>query len=135
MELFDFCKDSLVPTTLVRDNASVMSLGGWQFTAKPTTPFQRRFKVMLHGLCWYTNSNDGRYDPYYRPRHNARRLELFYQEHEMWKPFLWVHPHLGYAPLTCRFQSPLNVPEGIENSGGLISALEVNLIEHNAGFS
>jgi hypothetical protein len=133
MKTFKFCPDSLVPETLVRENAQVMSLGGWQFTARPTTPFQRRFKITLHGLRWYTY-DDGRYDPVTDPDHNAHLLERFYAEHEMWKPFTWVHPHIGYAPIECRFQSLLNVPAAIPNSAGLIEPLEVNLIEHNPGF-
>lgn len=134
MKTFTFCKDSLVPETLARENVNVVSLGGWQFTARPTTPFQRKFKVMLHGLHWYLNSADSRYDVVTDPDNNARLLELFYEEHEMWKPFLWVHPHLNYEPIECRFQSPVNVPAGLSNSNGLIQAFEINFVENNPGY-
>lgn len=134
MKVFNFCPDSQVPETLTRENTSVMSLGGWQFTARPTTPFQRRFKLTLHGLRWFLDERNDAYDEVTDPKLNARLLELFYQEHEMWKPFEWFHPHIPYKPLACRFQSPLNVPAALENSDGLIGALEVNFVEHNAGF-
>lgn len=132
MDTFSFCPDRMVAETLPRDAPqSVMSLNGWQFTARPTTPYQRKLKVTLHGLRWYTQAN-GLYDTTTNPTFNARLLEQFYEAHETWDPFLFNHPHFG--TMTVRFAATLAVPAGLPNSGGLIGPVEVNFIHHNPGF-
>lgn len=133
LETFNFCPNSLVPVTMPRDPQQVLSMNGWSFSAKPTTPFQRRFRVTLHGLRWYTNNTTGLYDSTTNPTINARALELFYERHETWKTFTWVHPHLG--SLTCRFGASLTVPEGLPNANGLIGPLEITIIHNDPGFS
>jgi hypothetical protein len=134
VDTFSFCPNSLVPVTMPREPVQVVSFNGWQFTAKPTTPYQRRFKVTLHGMKWFLNSATGVYDSTTTPTINARALELFYQAHEGWDPFLWQHPHIA-TPLTVRFGAPVVVPEALPNSGGRCAPLEINLIEHNAGYT
>lgn len=132
MATFNFCPNGLVPVTVPREPQQVLSMNGWAFSAKPTTPYQKQFRVKLHGLRWYTDPVTGLYDSATNPTVNARALELFYQEHETWKSFDWVHPHLG--AMVCRFQNQLTVPEGIENGGGLLEPLEIVLIQHNPGY-
>lgn len=135
MDTFDFSPERYVPETIARDaTATAITMNGWQFVAKPTTPYQRKFKLTLHGLRWYLDDQSGFYDPNRNPKFNARRLELFYQQHEQWKPFNFVHQHLGFKPILCRFATTLNVPAGQQNSGGLLAPLEVQLIEHNPGY-
>lgn len=134
MATFDFCPNSQVAVTLPRENANVVTMNGWTFTGRPTTPHQRKFRVKLFGLRWYldTAGSLSEYNTTTDPLHNAARLEEFYSQHEMWLPFDYTHPHRG--PMLCRFATPLIVPEGIPNSGGLIEPLEVTLIHHNAGY-
>jgi hypothetical protein len=133
--MFDFCLNSRVVTNLAPENDGiVVSSNGWTHTSRPTTPYQLRFKVMLYGLRWYLEGNTDFYDPFADPEHNARRLELFYREHQRWKPFKFSHPHLGYQPIDCRFVAPISVPAAVENSGGVIEPLEVQLLHHNPGF-
>jgi hypothetical protein len=134
MAVFDFAPERYVPGTLPRENgsASVITMGGWQFTSKPTTPYQRRFKLTLYGMRWYL-TNGGLFDDVTDPTFNAFLLEKFYQEHEMWKPFDFNHQHIG--PLVCRFALPLTVPAAEANSSGLIKSVEVNFIEHNPGYN
>jgi len=134
MDTFDFCPNHYVPETLPREGgATTVSLGGWQFSAKPTTPYQRRFKLTLHGLRWYLDDT-GIYDAATDPSFNAKRLEEFYQRNEMWNPFLFRHQHLSPVPIQCRFAAPVTVPAGEKNSGGFIAPLEVQLIHHNPGY-
>ena len=133
---FEFCPERNVPETLPRQgNDPVVTMGGWQFTSRPTAPYQRRFKITLHGLRWYLDDKDGTYDLVTDPKFNARLLEKFYEVHETWKPFLWQHQHLSPRPLLVRFASAVTVPAGDKNSGGFIAPVEVNFIEHNPGFS
>jgi hypothetical protein len=114
------------------DPVKGISMNGWTFTAKPTIPYQRKWKVTLHGMKWFLQSN-GLFDTTTQPMINARRLELFYQSNGVWDNFSWTHPHLG--ALTCRFDAAVAVPAGIPNSGGLIEAFEITLVEHNPGYS
>jgi hypothetical protein len=134
MAVFDFCPKSLVPVTIPREQQSVVTMNGWQFTSKPTTPYVRRFKVTLHGLRWILNAATGLYDAATTPTINAKALEDFYKAHEQWNSFTWQHPHIS-APLTLRFAAPLTVPEALPNSGGWLGPLEVMFIEHNPGYS
>lgn len=129
--VFDFCPNSLVPELLPPEAPSGMSLNGWNFSAKPTIPYQRSWKVTLHGLRWYLNSN-GTYDNTTDPTRNARRLEEFYAANQTWDSFTWAHPHEG--ALTVRFKSPVTVTAGMSRSGGLVPAFEITLVAHNPGY-
>lgn len=134
MAVFTFAPERYVPESLPRESSSpsLVTMNGWQFSSKPTTPYQRRFKLTLYGMRWYT-LNSGLFDEETNSNFNARALEKFYEAHELWKPFDFTHQHLGF--MSCRFASPLTVPAGEQNSGGLIKAVEVNLIQHNPGYS
>lgn len=132
MDIFDFAPDRNVPETLPRDAASGMTMNGWNFSARPTTPYQRTYRVTLHGMRWYTHPVTGLWDVTTNRFFNARRLEEFYERHETWDPFTWYHQHFG--ELTVRFKNPLTVPKGEINSGGLIPAFEMQLIHHNPSY-
>jgi hypothetical protein len=121
----------MVPRTKPPQASQVMSMNGWPFTSKPKVPYQKSFAVKLQGMYWYLKSN-GYFDVSTNPRYNARRLELFYERHGVWKPFDFPHPHLGL--LRCRFSQPLEIPEAIANSGGLVDAFDVNLVHHDPGY-
>jgi len=131
METFNFCPERYVPETLPRDPVSGMSMNGWNFSARPTTPYQRRFKLTLFGLRWYLNGA-GRWDVTTDPFFNARRLEEFYEAHETWNPFHFEHQHFG--PLVCRFSAAVVIPKGEVNSGGQIAPVEIQLVHHNPGY-
>lgn len=123
---FNFCPESQVPTTVTRDTSNTVTLNGWTFSARPISPMQRKFRVKLFGLRWYLASDDT-YDTTTDPTHNAKLLEDFYFDHEMWDTFTWDHPHLG--TLTVRFAEPVTVPPGIENGNGWLEPLEIVLAE------
>jgi hypothetical protein len=134
METFDFCPDRNIPETLPRETSnSSMSMNGWNFSARPTTPYQRKFKISLQGVRWYLDPVTGLYDPLANPKFNAHALEKFYARHETWNPFIFKHQHIG--DLVVRFASPLIVPAAKANSGGLIDPIEMMLLHHNPGFS
>lgn len=132
METFNFCPNTLVPEMLPREQGSVVSMGGWTFTAKPTTPFVKSWNLTLHGLYWRLDEFDI-FDASDRPETNAKALEEFYQRHELWAPFEWAHPHAGQTT-EYRFKAPVVVPKALTNSGGLIEPFQIQLIEHNPGY-
>lgn len=133
METFNFCPNSLVPEMLPREQSQIMSLGGWSFSSKPTVPFVKTYRLTLYGLYWFLDEYD-RFNPAVTPEINARALELFYERHELWRPFLWTHPHIG-SQAEYRFKNIVTVPKALPNSNGLVDALEVQLIEHNPGYT
>lgn len=132
MDVWDFCPGRMVPRTKPPQATVGVSMNGWQFSSRPTVPFQKTFLVKLHGLTWYLNDASGLFDPLTDARFNARRFEQFYEEHGTWKPFTFPHPHFGN--ILCRFAAAPEVPEGIPNSGGLIEGFDVQLVEHNPGY-
>lgn len=132
-DVFDFCPGRNVPETLPRDAPqSTMSMGGWQFSSRPTTPYQRKIKLTLHGLRWYLDDATGRYDYVTNEQFNARALERFYEARETWSPFTLKHQHFG--DMTVRFAVPVTVPKALPDSGGLIAPFEVTFIHHNPGY-
>lgn len=126
MDTFTFAPNSKVPETLTRETSNTVTMNGWLFSARPTSPMQRRFRLVVHGLRWYLNTDDT-YDATTNPTINARALENFYSAHEMWDPFIFPHPHLGN--LVVKFAAPLNVPAGQKDGGGLLEPLEIMLVE------
>lgn len=130
--IFDFCPAYMVPRNKPpTSDVKGVSMNGWFFSSKPKIPYQKTFVVKLQGMQWYLK-NGGLYDSSTNPRYNARRLELFYEENGMWDHFDFPHPHLGV--LKCRFATPVEVPEAIMNSDGLIDAFEVQLVHHDPGY-
>lgn len=132
-ETFSFCPDRYVPETLPPEPLQGLSMNGWTFTSRPEVPYQRKFKLTLHGLHWYLDGS-GHYDTGTNPNFNAKLLEEFYQRHQTWLPFLWTHQHIGGTPLTVRFAQQLVIPAAAENSGGLINPIEVTFIHHDPGY-
>lgn len=128
---FDFAPDRHVPVTLPPEPMQTVSMNGWTFSAKPTVPYVRKFRLTLHGMRWYLQGN-GLFDVTTNPSFNARRLEAFYEANGTWDNFAYAHPHFG--TMQCRFASAVSIPEGLPNSGGLIDGFQVELIQHNPGY-
>lgn len=130
-DLFNFCPDYMVPRTKPPQASQVMSMNGWAFSAKPKVPYQKTFVVKLQGMRWYLLANN-LYDEVTNPQYNARLLEKFYEAHGVWQAFDFPHPHFG--TLSCKFSQPVEVPEAIVNSGGLIDGFDITLVHNNPGF-
>lgn len=131
-DLFDFCPDYMVPRTKPPQAGQVMSMNGWSFSAKPKVPYQKTFVVKLQGMRWYLKDGTNMYDVSTDRRYNARLLELFYEAHGVWKAFDFPHPHFGL--LSCKFSQPVEVPEAITNSGGLIDGFDITLVHNNPSY-
>lgn len=121
----------MVPRTKPPQASPTVSMNGWNFASKPKVPYQKTFVVKLQGMCWYLLPN-GLYDEATNPNYNARLLEKFYETHGVWQAFDFPHPHLG--TLSCKFTQPVEVPEAIVNSGGLISGFDITLVHNNPSF-
>lgn len=128
---FKFCMNSRVAEVLAPDEPQIQDFNGWDYTPEPVLPYRRRFLITLDGLRWYFTSH-GTIDYERDPERNAGLLEKFYTTHRMHKPWNFHHEYLGIIEM--RFNSPLNVPKALPDSGGLLDSLEVKAIHHNPSY-
>lgn len=129
--VFDFCVNSRVAESISPEEPEVTDFNGWSYHPAPNLPFRPSYRVMLDGLTWYQNT-DGTLDLTTSPETNAGRLEQFYRGHRLHKPFLFNHEYLG--GILMRFSTPVSVPMGLIQSGGLIDRFEINMIQHEAEY-
>ena len=130
---FRYCPLSRVVEELPPEETSGMSLNGWMFTSKPKVPYRPTFKVTLHGLRWRLTAGGTQLDLITEPDTNAGNLRLFYIEHRLHRRFAFNHEYLG--PIYCKFAKPVTIPAAVGNSGGLIQALEVQLIHDSPSWN
>lgn len=97
----------------------------YQFTSPPQAPDQRVINLKLLGMCYFSGWNG--IDLNEQPGRNMGVLEEFYNEHKLAFKFIFNHP--VYGRLICRFNKPLEIPEGISNGFGNLPDFEVELIE------
>lgn len=128
-QVFDFCDTSRVIVEVPPQEQQVISMNGWDFSAKPKVPYRREFKTTLYGMRWYLNGAGTALDVATDPTHNIGRLLQFYRDHRMWDSFLINHEYLGQ--IRVRFNKPVSPPEGLPDAGGRLDGLEVILLEHS----
>lgn len=92
----------------------------YQFDAPPEAPDQRIFKLKLQGMKYFD-------DLVTEPGRNMLVLENFYNAHKLATSFTLDHP--VYGSVSCKFNRPLEIPEGIAGGDGALPEIEVELIE------
>lgn len=103
-----------------------LKLGGsWDYSSKPNCPPQRVFTLDFKVLKYYGEA--GSLDLISDKEINLGVLEAFYNEHQLYKKFIYPHP--VYGELLVKFQRPLEVPMGIAGGGGAIGGVVVVLVE------
>lgn len=95
------------------------------YAAGPTAPDQRTFVLKLQAMQYFMIGLTP--DDLSHPDRNLWAFEQFYRNHLLHQSFDFNHP--VYGPLVCKFNRPLELPEGIQNGNGIIDTLEVELIE------
>lgn len=98
----------------------------YEYAEGPTSPDQRTVTLSFTTMKYFLNSG-GAVDATIQPELNMLALENFYNEHKMWKTF--VYPHPVYGNMNVRFKRPLKVPPGVPGGGGAVSSFSVELIE------
>lgn len=98
----------------------------YMYTAPPIVPDQRIFILNLQGMTYFTNSN-GTINTTTQPERNMAVLEQFYLDHKLYMTFEFAHP--VYGTVTCKFNRPLEIPEGVPGGSGMLPTFEVELIE------
>lgn len=113
--------------TAYPESGTRIQLGNsYQFDSPPDSPDQRIFTLMLQGMTYFVDASDA-LDRLYEPSRNLALLEDFYNTHKRATPFILEHP--VYGQVVCKFNRPLNIPEGISGGSGLVDIIEVELIE------
>lgn len=97
----------------------------YQFDTPPESPDQRIFVLRLQGMQYFVTGNT--LDLVTSPERNMGVLEDFYNTHKRAVSFTLAHP--VYGDLTCKFNTPLNIPEGIIGGDGILPSFEVEVIE------
>ena len=129
---FDFAPGTTVWEEMQPPEVSVVSFRGWDFTAKPSTPYRPTYKLSMRGMRWYLNDAGNALDTTTNPHINAGRLRAFYIANRTWASFYYTHEVLGTA--LYKFVTPVQIPPAIANSGGLIDTFEVMIVQVNPGY-
>ena len=127
---FDFCDTSRVIKETAPETPAGTDMNGWTFTSKPSVPYRRSFTVKLAGMRWYVSG--GALDITTNPKKNIGRLLKFYRDNQRWGVFDLNHEYLGN--ILCQFAAPVNPPEGLPDSDGLVETFEVQLLHYNPGY-
>ena len=97
----------------------------YDFTTAPVAPDQRIFTLTLQGMAYFTVSGVLSASP--SPERNLKNLEDFYATHRLWKSFDFNHP--VYGTVVCKFNTPLELPKGIVDGGGMVEDFDIQLRE------
>jgi hypothetical protein len=124
MAVFDFPYHTF--STERPESSFRLKLGGsYQFSAPPSAPDQRIFKLKFRALKYFLTN--GSIDSEVEPEINLARLEKFYDLHKLHATFTYPHP--VYGDVIVSFNKPLNTPEGTIGGNGLVENIDIELIE------
>jgi len=100
----------------------------YTFAVPPASPDQRIFHLKFPTLVYFETAVDsGVLDITTQPSVNLGRLEDFYTRHKMFQSFNWAHP--AHGAMVCKFNKPLEVPEGLPGGGGAVDEITLEFIE------
>lgn len=115
-----------VQTKYPQSGSRVQLGNSYLYTAPPLAPDQRIFNVKLQGMTYFVNAN-GTINTTLQIGRNMAVLEQFYLDHKLYLTFQFPHP--VYGTVNCKFNQPLQIPEGVEGGSGMLPAFEVELVE------
>lgn len=98
----------------------------YQFDTPPEAPDQRVIILKVQGMQYFLDAAQV-LTATPEPERNLLVLENFYTAHRLAKSFLLNHPI--YGAIECKFNRPLNIPEGIAGGNGTVPEFDVELIE------
>lgn len=100
---------------------------GYEFSAAPQEPLQKRFVLKFNALTWYftgttpVNNVD--------VENNAMAFDEFYRAHLTHKKFLYNHQLFGQITVKFAPDTPFEMPRSIDGGGGVTEGFEVTLVE------
>lgn len=114
-------------TTKYPESGNRISLANsYDFTSGPSAPDQRIFTLKLQGMQYFVTSG-GAIDLSPEPGRNMAVLEAFYLLHKLHVTFDFTHP--VYGVVRCKFNRPLEIPEGERGANGLLVDFDMELRE------
>lgn len=126
MAVFDF--DFHTVTTDYPETGDRLQLGNsYIFSSGPTAPDQRILTLHFAAMRNFVHPVTGVPDAAIQPSINFYRLELFYQEHKLFKTFDYTH--VMYGLLKCKFNKPLKTPKPVEGTPGLLEGFTLEFVE------
>lgn len=127
METFDF--PFHVPTHSYPKGDSFKFGRGYEFSAAPQLPIQRRFRLHFNTMLWYFNESTGEIDGSVEPQTNIKVLIDFYELHMTHKKFIYPHQVFGNLIVKFATDAPFEVPKGMEGGSGAVEPFELVLVE------
>lgn len=125
METFTFALYSVSPGQY--PTGDVLTLGkGHQVGVKPLLPIQRTHVLEFSALKWFQDV-DGTFVNDATPTQNILALIEFYERHQMWKRFIFVHE--VYGSMIVRFKEPFSPPKALPGGTGWTAPFELTFIE------
>lgn len=107
-------------------NSQVNLGGGWTHTIKPASKPARKLILTFSAMKYFTNDL-GVVDETQQKEINLHALDLFYQQHELHRSFLY--DHYAYGTLEVLFAKPFELPDLIKNGDGASRGFTLELIE------
>lgn len=122
-----FPSDYFTYSTRYPDSGARIQFGGsYQFDTLPDSPDQRIFVLHFSGMKYFLTAG-GAIDKTVFTNRNMGVLEQFYLDNKKAIAFTFNHP--VYGALQCKFNRPLEIPEGIVGGDGVVQPFDVELIE------
>lgn len=126
METFSF--PFHVPTHIYPKGDNFRFGRGYEFSAAPQLPVQRRFRLSFNVMKWEFNGS-GVADATISPDTNIYALIQFYERHYSHKAFIYPHPVFGNITVKFAADAPFEVPKGILGGTGAVEPFELTLVE------
>lgn len=120
------CEYFLFSTKYPESGTRIQLGNSYTFTAPPPAPDQRIFRLTLGGMQYFVNEN-GTINTTTSASRNMAVLEAFYNEHKLYLPFDFIHPVSGLV--VCKFNRPLEIPQGMPGGNGVLESFELELLE------
>jgi hypothetical protein len=126
METFDFPYHT---TRHVYPKGDSFKFGrGYEFSAAPQLPVQRRFVLSFPTIQWFLDAA-GTADASIEPQINALALDEFYRRHYTWKTFIYPHPVFGEIKVKFAADAPFEMPKSLPGGTGATDEFELTLVE------
>jgi hypothetical protein len=101
---------------------------GYEFSAAPQEPVQRRFTLNFNAMQWFFNSSGVAINSTL-PTQNIMALDEFYRRHYGHKKFIYPHPQYGNITVKFAADVPFEMPKGVTGGTGVVEPFSIVLIE------
>lgn len=114
-------------STKYPDSGTRIQMGrSYTFNAPSASPDLRIFTLTLAGMQYFLDGA-GAIDLTVHTDRNMAVLDEFYRDHQTHLSFDFNHP--VYGTLQCKFNRPLEIPNGLPGGNGVVESFSVELIE------